>query len=1059
MSVSQLRLSALLAGTLWSAAVLYGQGSLGSISGRITDTSGGVLAGASVTLTNTGTDQHKTAVSSAAGYYIFPDVAPGAYTIKAQLKGFQSSVTSGIGLQVGQTLTNDIQMAVGEVTSSVEVKAAAEQLQRESASTGQVITTEQVLNMPLNGRNFLALSLLAPGASENPGAQSQFSINGMRGNQTSILFDGVDSRMFQNGRPALTPSIDALQEFKIQQNSNSAAYGNGAAIINSALRSGTNAIHGAAWEFLRNDALDAKGFFDKVKPALRRNQFGFTVGGPIRHNKTFFFFNYEGLRTRQTVTQYAFVPTPAQLSGNFSGGAAIYDPATINAANQRLPFANNAIPTSRIGVFAQAASKYYPAPNLTGVPGYNYVAGVSLPENAKQFNVRVDHQFSAADSLFVRASRSTDESVGYSFPLPYSGTTSQVNGTQVVLRETHIFSPNLLNEFTLGYTYGLNATYDQLAPNAIAIDQFKLANLRIPAFEQGLPLLSITGYSAMGSPINEPFGGTENYYQLSDDVTYARNRNQLKAGFEIRQFRPSMYDQQTANGNLGFNGQFTNQPGVSGAGSAVADFVLNAPYTASATQLVNSSGQLTLRWNHYAFYVQDDYKLTPKITLNLGLRYEYDSPFKAVYGDAYTWDVTNHVFLVPGKSIGSLTKPDRNNFAPRFGIAYSVAPRTVVRAGFGVFYGFIRGLELSSGYHLDPPFVVSTTVNSAALTPTIGSGVFLPAPTGSAPTATTNLFSVDNNLPANYTYQWNVAVQRQLSDTMSLQVAYVGSSSHKLIGRTLVNQAVVDANPLQPTAIQNRRPYPGAGDISMTEAIDNANYNALQATAEKRLSKGLTFLASYTWSKALGIAEAGDQSAIGDQYVPRHNYYGPTPYDQPQRLTLSGTYELPFGTGKQFASTISPIANKFIGGWNVTGIGTFFRGEYATPTSNISANVGRVDRNVPNCISNPNLSGNARTVQRWFNTAAIAGQPFGTFGNCGVGVIEIPGESNVDLAVIKDTRVGERLKVELRSEFFNFFNHPSFGAPNVTLGSASFGVITSTRTTSRQIQFGLKLYW
>ena len=583
-----------------------------------------------------------------------------------------------------------------------------------------------------------------------------------------------------------------------------------------------------------------------------------------------------------------------------------------------------------------------------------------------------------------------------------------------------------------------------------------MANLKIPTFEQGAPILNVTGYSSMGSPINVPTGGYENNYQLDDDFTWTHGAHTLRAGVELRQYRPAQYDPATPNGNLSFDGRFTGSDSTH-VGNPVADLVLGSPYTATVTQLVTSNGLVVLQWTQFQGYVQDDWKVTPKLTLNMGLRYNFNQPFHEVHGQANVWDQGCNCFLTPGQSIDGLIKPDRNNLAPRFGVAYSITPRTVIRAGTGVYYGFIRGSELSSGYGLNPPFLASTTVNSASTTPTLSGGIF-PVASPSV-TATSNIFSVNNNLPDNYTYQYNLTVQQQVTQTLAVQAAYVGSSSHKLTGRDLINQARADADPTRPTSIQSRRPYAGAADISITKAIDQANYNALQVTAEKRLSHGVSLLAAYTYSKALGIAEAGDQSAIGNEYVPRGRYYGPTVYSQPHRLTMSPTVELPFGLNRAFLSNVPTFVDKLISGWSGNGILTFFKGEFISPTSNISANVGRVDRNFPNCTGNPNLSSGDRSIRHWFDTTKVVSQPFGTFGNCSTGVIQVPGENNIDLSAVKNTVFRERFRTELRTEFFNAFNHASFGQPNVTVGSASFGVISSTRTSSRQIQFGLKIYY
>lgn len=1032
----------------------FGQGSQGQINGRVTDSSGAPVAGAPVQLVNIATAQRKDALTNSEGYYSFPALQPNVYRVSVMMQGFKT-VETRLTLDVNQTLANDVALEVGAIDTKIEVEARAPLVQSETSSTGQLITGQQILQMPLNGRNVFSLSLLVPGASENPGAQSIFSINGARGNQTSILLDGIDARLFQNGKPAITPSVDAVQEFKIQQNTNSAAYGDGLAIINAAIRSGSNGFHGNVYEFLRNNVLDAKPYFSKTVPILKRNQFGFTAGGPIWKDHTFFFGNYEGLRVRQAVTLYALVPTPAQLAGNFAGSAQLYDPFVLSGG-ARTPYVNNQIPATELSKIGKAAAALYPTPNLTGVAGYNYAASSALPDNANQYNIRLDHQIGKNDSTYGRFSNSTELIQNYNFPLPYSGTINSYKGTQALVHETHIFSPNLLNDFAAGWTYGLFSLQLILADHDVATQDFGLANLKIPGFEQGAPILSVQGYSSMGSPINVPSGGYENNYQMDDDVTYTHGKHTLRGGVELRQYRPAQYDPATPNGNLSFDGRFTGTDSAH-VGNPVADLVLGIPYTATVTQLVTSNGLVVLRWTQFQGYAQDDWKITPKLTLNLGMRYVYNQPFREVHNQANVWSQGCNCFLTPGPGIDGLIAPDRNNFAPRLGAAYSLTPRTVVRGGGGIYYGFIRGAELSSGYGLNPPFLASTTVNSASTTPTLSGGIFPVASPSVTPNS--NIFSISHNLPDNYTYQYNLTVQRQLTSTLALQMAYVGSSSHKLIGRDLINQARVDADPTHPTSIASRRPFAGAADISITKMIDQANYNALQITAEKRPSHGVSLLTAYTYSKAMGIAEAGDQSAIGNEYVPRHRYYGPTVYSQPHRLTISPTVELPFGRGHDFLANTPGIVDKLIGGWSGNGILTFFKGEFISPTSNISANVGRVDRNFPNCTGNPNTGTNIRTLQRWFDTTKVVSQPFGTFGNCATGIIEVPGDNNVDLSAVKNTVFHERYRAEFRAEFFNAFNHPSFGQPNTTVGSPSFGVITSTRTNSRQIQFGLKLYY
>ena len=479
---------------------LLAQGSQGVINGRVTDPAGVPVAGAIVFLTNVATAQVKQSVTNDDGYYSFPALQPNTYTTRITIQGFKT-VTTSLTLDVNQTLANNVTLEVGSVETNVEVQATAPLIQSETSSTGQLITGQQILQMPLNGRNVFSLSLLVPGASENPGAQSTFSINGARGNQTSVLLDGIDARLFQNGRPAITPSVDAVQEFKIQQNANSAAYGDGLAIINTAIRSGANSFHGAVWEFLRNNVLDAKPYFSKTAPVLRRNQFGFTAGGPIWKDHTFFFGNYEGLRIRQAQTLYALIPTPAQLAGNFTGSVQLYNPYSLtNGVRNPYPRAIRFLP-ARYLRSRKAAANLYPVPNLTGV-SLGLTTSHLLPcrDDANQYNIRVDHQIGKNDSLYGRFSWTSENAQNHNFPLPYSGTVNSYKGMQALLHETHIFSSHLLNDFAAGWTYGLFSLQLILADHDVATQDFGLSNLKIPSFEWGAPLLSVQGYHCNGLP-------------------------------------------------------------------------------------------------------------------------------------------------------------------------------------------------------------------------------------------------------------------------------------------------------------------------------------------------------------------------------------------------------------------------------------------------------------------------------------------------------------------------------------------------------------------------------
>ena len=1042
---------------LFALANAFAQGTQGSISGTVFDATGGVLPGATVRLLNEGTGQRWNATTSAAGNYRFPALLPGTYTAEAESSGFKAFRNSGVTLQVAQNATLDLRLEVGAVTESVEVKAASPILNRETAAVGQVIENRQIVDMPLNGRNFLQLGLLVPGASENPGAQSQFSINGMRGNMTSMLFDGMEVRAVRNGRPAIQPSVDALQEFRIQQNSFSAEYATGTAVINVAFKSGTNEFHGTAYEFLRNNKLDARNVFDRAStlPPFQRNQFGLAVGGPIRRNTLFFFANYESLRTRRSRTTFANVPTPAQLGGDFGGGPQIFDPLTYDAAaNRRSPFPGNRIPSDRVSQYARATAGIYPQPNLTGVPGQNYVTVRANPDDADQGNLRMDSVLTSNQRLFGRFSefRNFSETLG---ALPFAGSINKNNGRNIMLNHTWVLSPSLISQARLGYTFIDVFVGNPLADRPLASEALGLRNLRLAGHTQGLTQLNIIGITTMGSSPFTPQGSRENLYELGNDVSWQRGRNSLKVGVVARRFRPALRALLTPNGILNFENRFSNQIGTAGTGTSIADFVLGYPLSARAGTPIETNGFVDLVYNNYGFYFQDDIKINPRLTLNLGLRYEYQNPIRERFNAARSWGVQERKFLEVGRDIPSLTKPDRNNFAPRAGAAYSLTPRTVLRAGAGIFYGFVRGDEYPI-YQLNPPFSNDVTINSDPTIPTLLPGVLFPAPSTTLLPGT-SIFSLYYDLPANYTYQWNFAIQRELLTGLSLEAAYVGSSSRKLTGRDLPNQAVADADLSRPTPVQGRRPFPAFGDMSIAGALDSANYNALQVKVERRYKAGLSILGAFTYGKTLGISEGGDQSTVMDPRDRRRDY-GPLPYDQRLRFTASFSYELPFGRGRKFLGQSPRWADALLGGWQAGGIVTMRGGEYRAPSGNVSANRGRSDRNRPDRIAAANLARGERAVTRWFDTSAFRSQTFGAFGNSGEGVLAMPGANNWDLSLLKDFRLTETLRLQFRSEFFSAFNHPNYGYPGLTIGTPQFGVITGAGG-SRSIQLALKLIW
>ena len=613
---------------LLAASLLNAQVSTGSIAGQVTDQSHAVAPNVTVTLINEGTQAQRTVTTDANGNYLFPLVAPGFYRIRATAQGFKTYEVSGLEVQVAQAVTHAIALEIGETTTRVEIVATAPVLDQRSAEIGQVITQKEIVELPLNGRNFLDLAKLVPGVTEL-GTTSQsngLAINGQRANQIGFYFDGIDTRTETSGRPAFSPSIEAIQEFKIQQNAFSAEFGRNPAGINLTLRPGSNQFHGTLFHFLRNDALDARSFFAQRIDPLRRNQFGAVVSGPIVRNKTFFMANYEGLRTRRATTLYLSVPTQQQREGNFAGGPQIFDPQTYDAATgRRQPFAGNIIPQNRFGRIGRALLNYYPAPNAPGSLGFNHVVSASALNDNDQFHGRADHQIGANDQIFGRYSLSKGNTLSPG-GLPLTGSLSDTTAHSITVQESHTFSPSKINQLRVAWTYFQSLGGFPLAERNLAAEEFGLLNLTPSTDAYGLPQVMTAGLSTIGANAFQPSGPRENMFNLSDDFSWINGRHSIKFGYDGRYYRPAALVQQTPNSILTFENRFTNQPNVANTGSAIADLLLGLPYTGRATLFAESNGWVSLKYFYHGLYIQDEMRLSQRLTMNLGLRYEYQTP-------------------------------------------------------------------------------------------------------------------------------------------------------------------------------------------------------------------------------------------------------------------------------------------------------------------------------------------------------------------------------------------------------------------------------------------------
>ncbi len=1080
----------------WCGCVALAQQETATLTGEITDASGAVVPGASLTITNAATGVAFKGEANGQGLYTVPSLKPGPYSITVEKPGFKKFVRNGLVLQVAQVARINISLQVGELTNTVEITEATALLETETSSRGSVIDQKKIVDLPLNGRDYNQLALLSPGvlpttprlASVN--FKGALNVNGNRTFNNVFLLDGVDNISYSNsfrGENAqlVQPSIEALQEFKIQTNAYSAEYGRSSgAVINATIKSGTNAIRGSVYEFLRNEKLDANNFFSNAlgqpKPIRKRNQFGAAVGGPLVKNRTFWFGDYEGLREREGVPRTRLVPTVNEKAGLFS--SVVVDPF----AAGRSAFSQNAagqwvIPQNRWDPVAAKIVALIPNPTniVNGVPVY---ASTPITRTRQdQFDVRIDHQFASNLTLFGRYSF-VDSNTFRPAPLPGLGEGSfndafgsNLNRSQgLALGLTWTVTNALVGDIRFGWARG---NYFTNPPN-VGVDgpgQIGLKNVpNDPSIVGGIPKINIQGFDAVGRHTSTPQFQTPRSWNPRASFSWNRGAHFFKFGGEYLNVQTKINDLNATIGRLNFENRFTNR--------AVGDLLLGLPSQLALTSFtVMDQGQ---RMQFYFF--QDDYKLTSKLTLNVGLRYEYATPPVEKENRFASFDPVagKDIFAKDGSLFErALIHPDRNNVAPRFGFAYSATSRMVVRGAYGVFYNHTvrQGREGLLGFN--PPFLVDnllqTNVTGAAAIASAapfqlvnGYPTGLLNPASLAPTIGRR--AQDAHQRTAYIQQYNFGMQYELMKDLLFDVAYVGNKGTKLNGFRNLNQRAVITN-ANGTQAAGARPYAAFGDIQWMESRVGASYNSLQARLEKRFSNGVTALVSYTWGKALTgspdhISTSGGGAGFdtGTFREPQDGNNtradrGLAEFDVKQRFVASYVWELPFGKGRKFGNDWNKAADFVLGGWQVTGIHALQGGLGLTATLGGGSvlNIGGERRARPNLIGNPELSESQRTVNRWFNTdafqAAFTPSPQ-AFGTAGVGIMRGPGLVNFDYTLAKDFQVTEGKRFQFRTEFFNAFNHANFGPPNIARDSSGFGQILSA-SNARIIQFALKFYF
>lgn len=1080
------------------AAPLLAQVERASLVGTIRDNSGAVVSDVEVKITHETTNVTVTVQTNQTGDFAVVDLIPGSYTVNAAHAGFSTRSYKGIVLQVAQTGRLDITLEVGAVEQTIEVTGAAPLMQTENSTVGQVISSDPINALPLNGRNFVQLAMMAPGVSGLDYAPSGGINSGQRDDemrpggtelqaagatmmQNEVLIDGVDNSEIISGTFVVRPMIEGVQEFQVITNNAGAEFGRaGGATLVINTKSGGNDVHGSAYEFLRNTVFDAKNFFDRVgqaNPPYKMNQFGASVGGPVvlphynGRDHTFFYMDYEGQREIYGLTYTSTVPTAAMRAGNFQGVVAngIFDPATTTLTGttyNRTPFPNNQIPANRFDPIAAQLVNLYPLPQTTALAN-NYVSNPTKRSEVERADVRVDHQFSAKDTMFAR----------YSIDLTYFTIPNTLNdaiggnensfagpgderGMNSVIADTHSFSPNMVGDFRFGYT---RIDYS-LTPSVLTDPAWG----KIPGrdatdpYQPSAPIISPSGWYGLGDSRSLNAIRNEDNKDIIGNLTWQKGAHNLKFGGELRRrwvSETASTQGQSAFGRFNFSGAYTNNPASpSGTGYVGASMLLGLP-TNIAREMFIAEVKNIYTWEPN-FYFRDQWRIGRNLTLNLGVHYEVNTPFVEGNNNWGVFDSVQAKMLVAGQNGVNRyagLKTDWGDIGPRVSFAYSAGPKTVIRGGFGRFFDpqeAQNNVRQSSQFPWD--FIYTYTPGDIIPGPTVSQGF----PTLAAEEATgidlKNLNNLFGNLRAvalnfkNASYnEYNFGVQRRFTSTFALTVSYVGADgSHEAW------TPGIDVPTPGPGAIQLRRPYnalyPNVSAISYLESAANSAYDSMQVSLEKRVSHGLYFIGNWTWG------HSRDNASVMNP-LNRRVEWGNAAADLRHQARINWTYALPFGPGQTFLN--KSVAGKVVGGWELAGIAVLQSGvPFSVVTSSDPTNTGsgspraNVVSGVSDTLDNP-------SVGLWFNPAAFSIPTAYNWGNAGRDILFAPAIYNVDFALSRKFKIREKSNFSIRWETFNTFNTPQFAAPASTIGNVGVGAITATVRSNRQMQVALRLGW
>ncbi|MCW5976546.1 MAG: carboxypeptidase regulatory-like domain-containing protein [Bryobacteraceae bacterium] len=1082
-----------IAASVFMAGDLRGQAITARVLGTVTDPTGAAVPAASVTISNVDTGQARSTTTNEAGNYEFPFLPIATYTLSVEKAGFQKAEVSRFRLFVDQTARIDVNLNVGQVTETVEVQAEAIGLQTQDATVGTVIDSQKIAELPLNGRSFVQLALLTPGV--NPGTPGSITVrrrrgavgqdvgmsaNGARDTQNRFYYDGIEAMDLDSYSFSFSPSVDAIQEFKVQSSTYSAEVGGApGGQVNLTTKGGTNDYHGGAWWFNRNDAFAALAPFqpyspNAAPPRLNRNQYGANLGGPILKNRTFGFFNWESGRLLSgSFGGTAFVAPTAYRSGDFSSSSAvIIDPETGQ------PFPGNRIPADRIRNYAKKFLEFVPQPNA-GEAAINYRGPrASAPIDQDQYITRVDHHISDRNTIYgsYMYNIQTDDTVPL-FPADTRG--NRARGQNASLSDTHVFSPSMVNEVRLGWHRFFEHEFFGTTNNP-AFDVANIIGLNGVSSDPrnfGYPTFGGAGYDFPTTRGIGPRDRLNQLWQVSDNVSITKGTHSIKVGATVARRNWTFDEAVNARSSYSFDGRT-----VSGGVAPVREHGFAAFLLGLATGAGTSVEPFATRLNNWwqAYYFQDDWKVTQNLTLNYGLRYEYFAPPRQ-RGKLTNFELNGAVpGFVPSRQIyhgfdnipdtqgvpESLVYGDKNDFGPRIGFAYKF-PRSkdmVVRGGYGMYF-FPEITNTWTTLTLNPPIVQTFSFSSTFNNPIQVEETFRTS--GNTVVGLFGSGAWDPHQKSSYTQQWNLTLQKKVFGDIYLDAGYVGSKGTNLTLTFDGNRPleVVTPGPGVP-AVAARRPFPGFNNISTTKAIGNSSYHSLQLKAERRMGRGLSFIGAYTWSHALSnadISSVGGGSFLGgiqNIYNLRGERADAT-FDIRHRLSIAMIYDVPL-----FANASNAFVKTMLGGWQLgtiiteqTGFASSLSGVGDTTGTGVGSRVSVVGG------QSAQLSRSERSRDRWFNTSAFYETPLGRFGDASRMPIHLPGLNQVDFSAVKNFRFIERYNLQFRAEFFNFFNHVNLGAPGLNIRAPNtFGRITTSvqgaagaQNEGRIIQFGLKL--